>query len=77
MIQFADQMAHARFDTRPKLFLLDRIALDKVIHRHFEATDFHHQVVPHIHRCKLVAAIHDTPPFFALHGMRSNRRAIA
>jgi hypothetical protein len=48
-----------------------------VIHRHFEATDFHHQVVPHIHRCKLVAAIHDTPPFFALHGMRSNRRAIA
>jgi hypothetical protein len=69
MIQFAEQVVHARLQSRPQLLLLDRIALDQMVHRHFKTTDFDHQVMPQVHRCEFVTVVHDTSPSLACTGV--------
>jgi hypothetical protein len=65
MIQLIKQVMHARFQPWAQLLLLGRIAFNQMVHGHFETTDLDHQVMPQVHRCELVAVVHDTFPSLA------------
>jgi hypothetical protein len=75
MIQLGEQMAHPRFKARAQLLLLNRVAFDEVVHRQFQTTDLHHQVMPQVHRCEFVAVVHGVSPTLLLPEQCSNRRA--